>query len=126
MMIVITMVCEAFYDANYSSRFLPTGFANSPHTIAVGAITADGQRTYYSEECSAMMVVAPSSGAYNQARGFVNQGVQSYKLKSFRTAEYLECTLRRTTNAVMIGAARLALHRSPPASSRSGCKLDQH
>lgn len=39
------------------------GYASSRYTIAVGAINYMGQQSYYSEGCSALMAVAPSSGA---------------------------------------------------------------
>lgn len=44
-------------DGNYD------GYANSRFTIAVGAIAHDGRRSYYSEPCACLMVVAPSSGS---------------------------------------------------------------
>lgn len=37
------------------------GYANSPYTIAVGAIGSDGVQSWYSEPCAAMLCVAPSS-----------------------------------------------------------------
>ena len=44
-------------DVNYD------GYANSRHTIAVGAIDHNGVRSDYSEPGAALMVVAPSNGA---------------------------------------------------------------
>eukprot|EP01091_Cochliopodium_minus_P012534 TRINITY_DN3817_c0_g2_i2.p1 TRINITY_DN3817_c0_g2~~TRINITY_DN3817_c0_g2_i2.p1 ORF type:complete len:692 (-),score=201.94 TRINITY_DN3817_c0_g2_i2:56-2131(-) len=38
------------------------GYANSPFTISIGAITSDGLIPYYSEKCAALIGVAPSSG----------------------------------------------------------------
>lgn len=43
-------------------------YANSRHTIAVGAINDRGRTTYYSEPCAELMVVVPSSG---DGRGLV-------------------------------------------------------
>ena len=39
------------------------GYANSIYTIAVGAIDHLGYQSWYSEPCSALLVVAPSSGS---------------------------------------------------------------
>jgi hypothetical protein len=39
------------------------GYASSPYTIAVGALNYQGRLSYYSEGCSGLMGVAPSSGA---------------------------------------------------------------
>ncbi|MEO0018430.1 MAG: hypothetical protein RLZZ522_1713, partial [Verrucomicrobiota bacterium] len=39
------------------------GYANSIHTIAIGATDSDGRRAYYSEPGSNLIVCAPSSGA---------------------------------------------------------------
>ena len=38
------------------------GYTNNPLTISVGAVTDGGVKASYSEECAALMVVAPSSG----------------------------------------------------------------
>lgn len=38
------------------------GYANSPYTITVGAITDGGVNAEYSEPCAALLVAAPSSG----------------------------------------------------------------
>jgi hypothetical protein len=38
------------------------GYANSPYTIAVGAVDNLGRHAFYSEPCAALMVVAPSAG----------------------------------------------------------------
>lgn len=38
------------------------GYANSRLTVTVGAVDASGAGTAYSEDCAALMVVAPSSG----------------------------------------------------------------
>ncbi|KAG5462156.1 MAG: peptidase S8/S53 domain-containing protein, partial [Olpidium bornovanus] len=38
------------------------GYANSPYTISIGAITKEGVQAYYSEECSAILAVTFSSG----------------------------------------------------------------
>ena len=43
-------------------------YANSRHTISVGAINHRGRTSYYSEPCSELMVVVPSSGS---GRGLV-------------------------------------------------------
>lgn len=40
------------------------GYANSIYTIAVGAIDHMGYQSWYSESCSALFVVAPSSGSH--------------------------------------------------------------
>lgn len=40
------------------------GYANSIYTIAVGAIDHLGYQSWYSEPCSALLVVAPSSGSH--------------------------------------------------------------
>jgi len=39
------------------------GYASSPYTIAIGAVDHTGKKAYYSEACSALMAVAPSSGS---------------------------------------------------------------
>jgi kexin len=39
------------------------GYANSRYTITVGAVGYDNVQSWYSESCSAMMVVAPSSSS---------------------------------------------------------------
>lgn len=41
------------------------GFANLRYTIAVGATGRDGKQAYYSENCAALVVVAPSSDRSN-------------------------------------------------------------
>jgi hypothetical protein len=38
-------------------------YANSPYTFPIGAIDAEGKQSWYSESCSNMIGVAPSSGA---------------------------------------------------------------
>eukprot|EP01098_Paradermamoeba_levis_P000747 TRINITY_DN10875_c0_g1_i1.p1 TRINITY_DN10875_c0_g1~~TRINITY_DN10875_c0_g1_i1.p1 ORF type:complete len:566 (-),score=131.21 TRINITY_DN10875_c0_g1_i1:158-1855(-) len=38
------------------------GYANSRYTLTVGALDHSGTQSWYSEDCSAMMVVTPSSG----------------------------------------------------------------
>lgn len=38
------------------------GYANHPVTVAIGAVSDRGTRSYYSEECAALLVAAPSSG----------------------------------------------------------------
>ena len=38
------------------------GYANDIHTIAVGAVTSQGEQSYYSESGANLVVVAPSSG----------------------------------------------------------------
>ncbi len=38
------------------------GYANHPLTIAIGAVSDRGVRSYYSEECAALIAVAPSNG----------------------------------------------------------------
>ena len=43
-------------DCNYD------GYANSPFTVAIGAVTDGAIQAYYSEPCAALVAVAPSSG----------------------------------------------------------------
>jgi kexin len=39
------------------------GYANNKFTIAIGAVGNDGKVAWYSEPCSALFAVAPSSGS---------------------------------------------------------------
>lgn len=39
------------------------GWANSPYTIAIGAVDYQGRQAYYSESCAMLVVSAPSSGS---------------------------------------------------------------
>jgi kexin len=39
------------------------GYANSPYTIAIGAIDYRDSQSWYSEDCAALMATAPSSGS---------------------------------------------------------------
>lgn len=39
------------------------GYANSPYVFPIGAIDHEGKQSWYSESCSNMLAVAPSSGA---------------------------------------------------------------
>jgi subtilisin-like proprotein convertase family protein len=52
------------------------GYANSRHTIAVGAVTNQGVRASYSETSSALMLTAPSSGGTQSVTTV--QGPSSY------------------------------------------------
>ncbi|KHN94698.1 kexin-like protease [Metarhizium album ARSEF 1941] len=47
------------------------GYTNSIFSITVGAVSRDNQQTYYSEPCSAQLVVTYSSGG-NTADGFIH------------------------------------------------------
>lgn len=38
------------------------GYANNRHTLAIGAVDSNGLQSWYSEACSALIAVAPSSG----------------------------------------------------------------
>lgn len=48
---------------DYGDTCAYDGYASNPYAIAIGAVNRNGQRSYYSEGCSALMAVAPSSGA---------------------------------------------------------------
>jgi subtilisin-like proprotein convertase family protein len=48
------------------------GFASFRATVTVGAITALGEPTYYSEECAALHVVTPSTGQNNMISGGIS------------------------------------------------------
>jgi subtilisin-like proprotein convertase family protein len=48
------------------------GFVSFRATVAVGAITSMGEPTYYSEECSALHVVTPSTGHNNMISGGIS------------------------------------------------------
>lgn len=49
------------------------GYASNPYVIPIGAVSFLGVRSYYSEGCSALMAVAPSSGA---GRGIITSDIQ--------------------------------------------------
>lgn len=51
------------------------GYANSPHTIAVGAHDHRGQVSWYSEDCACLFVSAPSSG---NGRGITTTDLQGH------------------------------------------------
>jgi kexin len=51
------------------------GYVSNPHTIAIGAIDYDGKQAWYSESCSALFAVTPSSGA--QHKGIITCNSQT-------------------------------------------------
>lgn len=55
------------------------GYANSPYTIAVGAIDHDGIQSWYSEPGAAMMVTAPSDGNVSGITTTDLMGADGYK-----------------------------------------------
>ena len=60
------------------------GYASSPFVIAIGAIDHTGQQSWYSEGCSALMAVTPSSGAM--------QGITTVDLMGSAGYDPGECT----------------------------------
>jgi len=79
------------------------GYANSPYTIAVGAINHMGQRTWYSEGCAALMCVTPSSGA--------GEGIVTADLTGASGYEPGECTtgFGGTSSAAPLASGIIAL-----------------
>lgn len=49
------------------------GYASNPYVNPIGAVDYNGKRSYYSEGCSALMAVAPSSGS---GRGIITADLQ--------------------------------------------------
>lgn len=72
------------------------GYVQSPYVIPIGALDYDGNRAYYSESCSALFAVAPSSGVPG---------------KGIATPGYLHCmrTFGGTSAAAPAAAGVIAL-----------------
>lgn len=79
------------------------GYANSPYTIAVGAINNVGRRSWYSEGCAALMCVAPSSGN--------GKGIVTADLTGSSGYDAGECTSNfgGTSSAAPLAAGVIAL-----------------
>lgn len=79
------------------------GYANSPYTIAIGALDHTGKQSYYSEDCAALMAVTPSSGA--------GKGITTTDLMGYQGYSSGECTngFGGTSSATPLAAGIIAL-----------------
>lgn len=79
------------------------GYANSPYTLAIGAINHYGQQSYYSESGANLMAVAPSSGA--------NKGITTTDLMGRAGYSQGQCTnhFGGTSSAAPLAAGVIAL-----------------
>jgi len=84
-------------NANYD------GYANSIYTIAIGAIDANDQQSYYSESGACLFAVTPSSGA--------GRGIVTTDLMGDDGYSRGECTMRfgGTSSATPLAAGIIAL-----------------
>jgi len=84
-------------NANYD------GYANSIYTIAIGAVNANDQQSYYSESGACLFAVTPSSGA--------NRGIATTDLMGDSGYSRGECTMRfgGTSSATPLAAGIIAL-----------------
>jgi subtilisin family serine protease len=85
-------------SANYD------GYANSPYTLAIGAIDYNGNQAYYSESGANLLAVAPSSGA-------LGHGIVTTDLMGSYGYDQGECTFSfgGTSAAAPIAAGVVAL-----------------
>jgi subtilisin-like proprotein convertase family protein len=97
-------------DSDDNSNY--DGYANAPETIAVGAITNEGEQAYYSESGANIVVVAPSSGGTldicttdREGRDGYNDGNFSFDLDD---SDYTE-TFGGTSSACPLVAGSVAL-----------------
>ncbi len=79
------------------------GYANSPYTLAIGAVDHNGQQSWYSESGACLLAVAPSSGA--------GKGVTTTDLTGAYGYSRGECTDRfgGTSSAAPLAAGIFAL-----------------
>jgi hypothetical protein len=94
------------------------GWANSKYTIAVAAVDNTGKQAWYSEECSALVITAPSSGR--------TTSVTTTDLLGTRGASSTDCTSKfgGTSAAAPLVAGVVALILS--ANPRLGWRDVQH
>lgn len=84
-------------NANYD------GYANSPYTLAIGAVDHNGDQSYYSESGACLLAVAPSSGA--------GSSIVTTDLKGPYGYSRGECTMRfgGTSSSAPLAAGIFAL-----------------
>lgn len=90
------------------------GYANNPYVNAIGALDHTGKQAWYSEGCSALMAVMPSSGA--------GKGITTCDLKGARGYEPGDCTntFGGTSSAAptATGVVALMLEKNPALTWR--------
>ena len=97
--------------ASYGDNCNFDGYTNSIYSITVGAVDRAGLHPYYSEHCSANLVVTYSSGSND----FIVSIPRFLRLEHGLTRDSTPPTLART-RAIAVMAARQLQHLSPPAS----------